>query len=439
VPLTALTPKSTWTWVTGDQHLSNFGAWRSRHGDIVFGVNDFDEAAIFDFQVDILRIAVSVCGHAASSGLSHDNVIRAIRTLTDAYIETVLGYLGNDHALLFELTPDTTHGKLKEFLIQVRDNNSAKKQLKRFTQFNTTTGHRELIKGPIDHPDPYTSLQAVSSYYDDLLRSQFTATKYGATLMQVGWNVRLWDDDYFTILDVARRVGIGIGSFGVRRGFVLLHGTDGLLVGSGDGSSSNDPALSDGTAVILDIKYQPRAAVERVLTPEEEAWYEVMFQNNTAKRVIEAQTRLTSYTDPFIGWLLMEHHNNDTSHKDEPRVMPFSVRQRSPWKVSFDLDSLQKPQDFLDFVQQVAVSTATSHVRGTVAKPPGDFKHVIATLFAGAGTHQENKQRRRVWGDAVAQLAIAYHQQVILDFECFQEVFMNHTDRRHHGHRRYLM
>ena len=64
--------KSLWTWVTGDQHckynafalttisvisdivvvtlalsaVSNFGAWRNRHGDIVFGVNDFDEGAI---------------------------------------------------------------------------------------------------------------------------------------------------------------------------------------------------------------------------------------------------------------------------------------------------------------------------------------------------------------------------------------------------------
>lgn len=34
-----LTPFSTWTWVTGDQHLSNFGAWRNRHNDVVFGVN----------------------------------------------------------------------------------------------------------------------------------------------------------------------------------------------------------------------------------------------------------------------------------------------------------------------------------------------------------------------------------------------------------------
>jgi hypothetical protein len=39
-----LSRKSLWTWVTGDQHLSNFGAWQNRHKDVVFGVNDFDEA-----------------------------------------------------------------------------------------------------------------------------------------------------------------------------------------------------------------------------------------------------------------------------------------------------------------------------------------------------------------------------------------------------------
>ena len=30
--------KSLWTWVTGDQHLSNFGAWRNRNGKVVFSV-----------------------------------------------------------------------------------------------------------------------------------------------------------------------------------------------------------------------------------------------------------------------------------------------------------------------------------------------------------------------------------------------------------------
>jgi uncharacterized protein (DUF2252 family) len=39
---------------------SNFGAWRNRGGEVVFSVNDFDEAAIYDFHIDVLRIAVSI-------------------------------------------------------------------------------------------------------------------------------------------------------------------------------------------------------------------------------------------------------------------------------------------------------------------------------------------------------------------------------------------
>ena len=60
---------STWTWCTGDQHLSNFGAWQNRHGDVVHGVNDFDEAAIFDFRIDVWRVAVSIYNHALSNNL----------------------------------------------------------------------------------------------------------------------------------------------------------------------------------------------------------------------------------------------------------------------------------------------------------------------------------------------------------------------------------
>ena len=57
--------KSTWTWVTGDQHLSNFGAWRNRHGDVVFSINDFDEAAVFDFQIDVWRLGVRPFGRSS--------------------------------------------------------------------------------------------------------------------------------------------------------------------------------------------------------------------------------------------------------------------------------------------------------------------------------------------------------------------------------------
>jgi hypothetical protein len=86
---TPMSPMSTWTWTTGDQHLSNFGAWRNRGGEVVFSVNDFDEAAIFDFQIDVLRIAVSICNHGSTNGFDDKALKEALEAFTFTYVDTV--------------------------------------------------------------------------------------------------------------------------------------------------------------------------------------------------------------------------------------------------------------------------------------------------------------------------------------------------------------
>ncbi len=43
----------------GDIHLENFGTWRDAEGRLVWGVNDFDEAAEMPFVLDLLRLATS--------------------------------------------------------------------------------------------------------------------------------------------------------------------------------------------------------------------------------------------------------------------------------------------------------------------------------------------------------------------------------------------
>ncbi len=87
--VTPMSPMSTWTWTTGDQHLSNFGAWRNRGGEVVFSVNDFDEAAIFDFHIDVLRIAVSICNHGSTNGFVEKDLREALEAFTFTYIDTV--------------------------------------------------------------------------------------------------------------------------------------------------------------------------------------------------------------------------------------------------------------------------------------------------------------------------------------------------------------
>lgn len=44
---------------TGDAHLENFGTWRDAEGRLVWGVNDFDEAAELPFTSDLVRLAAS--------------------------------------------------------------------------------------------------------------------------------------------------------------------------------------------------------------------------------------------------------------------------------------------------------------------------------------------------------------------------------------------
>jgi hypothetical protein len=43
----------------GDIHIENFGSWRDREGRLVWGVNDFDEAAKMPYALDLVRLATS--------------------------------------------------------------------------------------------------------------------------------------------------------------------------------------------------------------------------------------------------------------------------------------------------------------------------------------------------------------------------------------------
>jgi Uncharacterized protein conserved in bacteria (DUF2252) len=43
----------------GDLHVENFGTWRDTDGRLVWGVNDFDEASVYPYTMDLVRLATS--------------------------------------------------------------------------------------------------------------------------------------------------------------------------------------------------------------------------------------------------------------------------------------------------------------------------------------------------------------------------------------------
>jgi hypothetical protein len=70
----------------GDLHVENYGTWRDAEGRLVWGVNDFDEAARMPFSLDLVRLAASA-GLAAAEG--HLNI-----DLKQACAAILAGYIG---------------------------------------------------------------------------------------------------------------------------------------------------------------------------------------------------------------------------------------------------------------------------------------------------------------------------------------------------------
>ena len=55
-------------------------------------------------------------------------------TFTDSYLSTLQAYVGNEKALLFEMTQRAATGKLADFLAEVDKLGSQQSMLKKYTQ-----------------------------------------------------------------------------------------------------------------------------------------------------------------------------------------------------------------------------------------------------------------------------------------------------------------
>jgi Uncharacterized protein conserved in bacteria (DUF2252) len=62
----------------GDIHLENYGVWRDLDGRLVWGVNDFDEAAEMPYVCDLLRLAVSAALAPVAWSASTSNICASV-------------------------------------------------------------------------------------------------------------------------------------------------------------------------------------------------------------------------------------------------------------------------------------------------------------------------------------------------------------------------
>ena len=74
-------------WILGDMHLENVGAYQTDAKDVVFGLNDFDEATIAPLRYDVLRFSTSVLLAARAFEATGAQAIALVEHAVAAYLQ----------------------------------------------------------------------------------------------------------------------------------------------------------------------------------------------------------------------------------------------------------------------------------------------------------------------------------------------------------------
>jgi uncharacterized protein (DUF2252 family) len=270
LPATGITPV-----VCGDAHLGNFGFYASPERELVFDLNDFDEAHPGAWEWDLRRLVTSVWVAGRQNGSTEDECGTAVARCVSAYRQQVR-YLADQPLLTrsFErLDVDqlgagasaTMRKEVKRAVRQARRRTSDR-ALPRFTE--QRDGARRIVQEPplITRPTA-AHAELLAAGLDDYLR---TLPSHWARI--VGG---------YTLVDLAHKV-VGVGSVGLRAYVALLEG------------SSPDDVL------FLQLK-QARRSVLGPYVHGDRAWHA-----HQGQRVVEYQQALQTVSDPLLGWTTVD-------------------------------------------------------------------------------------------------------------------------------------
>ena len=356
-------------WIQGDMHANNLGSFAEAHGAVVYDANDFDEAVLGDYQMDLWRLAVSIVLIAHSHpDLAAVDAGECVAACADAYLETLHRWLDAAGDAVQVFTAANTYGQLDDFLERIAAEQSPAAMLARYTSVDRQ-GRR--ILDPALCPDLGRAPAAMAA---ELIRA---LPAYGLTL---GGGLA-YDPDHFSVLSIACRLHAGIGSLGVPRFYVLI-------AGGGDGP------------VILDVKAQPLPSAFVYGDPIARAATQAGCAEHQGCRVILGARALGHAADDYQGWLTCAGRQ-------------WSIRRRSPWKATLPVSLLNSRRRLEKMAKQWGQVLATCHCRADrwlERSGPG---------FA-VGVAARTKGRRRAFRDQVVRVATTYAAQVEADFTAFR-------------------
>lgn len=309
----------------GDAHIGNFGLYASPARDLVFDVNDFDEAGYAPWEWDLKRLVTSAVVGARHAGHSSHRTEEIARDAVWAYLRALTDLLESDALTRFyrqNHPEDIAHtlrakdARVLEKAIDSATKRTSARVFKKITE-KGPDGTLRLREDPpiLEHLHDRPKEQA-----EELVRNYLRTTSPAIALLL----------SQFRLVDVVRRV-VGVGSVGTRCYLAILLGP------------SNEP-------LILQLKQaEPSVLVAdggRALPP---LLSTVVAERGEGARVVAVQRILQATSDPFLG--SMQADGAD-----------LYVRQFQDMKGSLDIRSMP-PKTLGRYVEACAGQLARAHAQ----------------------------------------------------------------------------
>jgi len=366
--------EETLTWINGDAHIYNYGAYANHEGEAIFCMDDFDDAVIADFQFDLWRMAVSIVLDCREQQVFDKKVQqKAVREFAKSYRKQLSKHHKDDTKNEFHMNVSNAKGIMKSFLKKVEKNKSRDRMLNKWTAIENERRIFDYSNPKLCAIEEEVRVNLVKSLnqYQNTLHSDLDSIP-----------------ERFKVKDIAARVRAGTGSLGSERYYALLEGdTEGL----------HDD-------VILDIKEQSKPPLYDHMDEEEQAEFDRIFPDQ-AERHSYAFQALAEHPDKYLGWLQF-------------RGKSFSVRERSPYKCDFDTRKCTRKKELLFMANLWGDVLASRHKRASYVL--NERAHTMPEAFNSRISRHEDE-----FDDLVTSIAFQYADCVKQDYKYFLKMLDN--------------
>ena len=269
--------------IAGDAHINNFGMYGTPQRDVIFDLNDFDEATIGPWEWDLKRLVASVNVAARDNGMNKAERAEAVLSAVGGYRWNIsrLESMGVLDLWSLHVYPDTKNPLLK------RDPKAHAVVMKCVAKARATTNATLFRKITERGPDGGWRLREdppILTRVDDKTREDVIRglEEYAPQLPPE----RYFMLNRYHVVDVGHRV-VGVGSVGTRAYLALLMGND-----------DNDPLFLQ----VKECVYRPtRPISRRSPKPSRNIMASVWCRDSALCRlpVTSCWAQPTSLADPF--------------------------------------------------------------------------------------------------------------------------------------------